>query len=110
MRRATTCVRPLEARGAEIEVADAGALRTALGRLAARNRIAVARRRGGAARGGVEEGVVDAGAVVRDAERAGDQGVALLPGQQFSVADLRERRVEPLGPDVLIEGYVHRSR
>ena len=29
-------------------------------------------------------------------------------GRGFATADLVERRVEPLGPDVLIEGYVHR--
>ena len=40
----------------------------------------------------------------------GSDGVALLPGRCFSAADLRDRRVEPLGPDVLIEGHVHRAR
>jgi diaminohydroxyphosphoribosylaminopyrimidine deaminase/5-amino-6-(5-phosphoribosylamino)uracil reductase len=38
----------------------------------------------------------------------GDQGVPLLEGRNFSSASLIERRVEQLGPDVLIEGYVHR--
>ena len=36
--------------------------------------------------------------------------VRFLPDRPFSTAELRERRVEPLGPDVLIEGYVHGPR
>jgi riboflavin biosynthesis pyrimidine reductase len=38
----------------------------------------------------------------------GSEGVPLLEGRSFASASLNERRVEPLGPDVLIEGYVHR--
>jgi diaminohydroxyphosphoribosylaminopyrimidine deaminase/5-amino-6-(5-phosphoribosylamino)uracil reductase len=38
----------------------------------------------------------------------GQDGVPLLEGRDFSPASLVERRVEQLGPDVLIEGYVHR--
>lgn len=38
----------------------------------------------------------------------GADGLALLPGRAFSPAALFDRKVEPLGPDVLIEGYVHR--
>jgi diaminohydroxyphosphoribosylaminopyrimidine deaminase/5-amino-6-(5-phosphoribosylamino)uracil reductase len=38
----------------------------------------------------------------------GDSGVRWLDGRYFSTMDLHHRRVEPLGPDVLIEGYVHR--
>ena len=38
----------------------------------------------------------------------GQDGVPLLEGREFSPASLIERRVEQLGPDVLIEGYVHR--
>jgi diaminohydroxyphosphoribosylaminopyrimidine deaminase/5-amino-6-(5-phosphoribosylamino)uracil reductase len=38
----------------------------------------------------------------------GQDGVPLLAGRQFSSASLVERRVEQIGPDVLIEGYVHR--
>jgi diaminohydroxyphosphoribosylaminopyrimidine deaminase/5-amino-6-(5-phosphoribosylamino)uracil reductase len=37
-------------------------------------------------------------------------GVALLPGCHFSSSELIGRRVETLGPDVLIEGYVHGPR
>lgn len=35
-------------------------------------------------------------------------GPALLEGRSFSPASLFEQKVQPLGPDVLIEGYVHR--
>jgi diaminohydroxyphosphoribosylaminopyrimidine deaminase/5-amino-6-(5-phosphoribosylamino)uracil reductase len=38
----------------------------------------------------------------------GPNGVPLLAGRNFSSVSLVERRVEQLGPDVLIEGYVHR--
>ena len=38
----------------------------------------------------------------------GQDGVPLLEGRDFSPASLVEQRVEQLGPDVLIEGYVHR--
>ena len=38
----------------------------------------------------------------------GDTGVRWLEGRHFHSMELHHRRVEPLGPDVLIEGYVHR--
>jgi hypothetical protein len=38
----------------------------------------------------------------------GAGGVPLLDGRGFSSTALVERRVDLLGPDVLIEGYVHR--
>jgi len=38
----------------------------------------------------------------------GPNGVPLLDGRPFSSADLGGRRVTPLGPDVVVEGYVHR--
>jgi diaminohydroxyphosphoribosylaminopyrimidine deaminase/5-amino-6-(5-phosphoribosylamino)uracil reductase len=38
----------------------------------------------------------------------GQDGVPLLDGRDFSPASLVEPRVEQIGPDVLIEGYVHR--
>ena len=37
----------------------------------------------------------------------GDGGVA-IESRAFSTAGLFDRRVEPVGPDVIIEGYVHR--
>ncbi|MDA1183194.1 MAG: bifunctional diaminohydroxyphosphoribosylaminopyrimidine deaminase/5-amino-6-(5-phosphoribosylamino)uracil reductase RibD [Acidobacteria bacterium] len=38
----------------------------------------------------------------------GSDGPALLPGSTFGPASLFDRQVRQLGPDVLIEGYVHR--
>jgi diaminohydroxyphosphoribosylaminopyrimidine deaminase/5-amino-6-(5-phosphoribosylamino)uracil reductase len=38
----------------------------------------------------------------------GEGGVPLLAGQPLSLAGLVETRIRQLGPDVLIEGYVHR--
>jgi len=38
----------------------------------------------------------------------GSRGPALLPGSAFGPASLRDQHVQQLGPDVLIEGYVHR--
>jgi len=38
----------------------------------------------------------------------GSNGVPVFGGRGASTATLIERRVDLLGPDVLIEGYVHR--
>jgi riboflavin biosynthesis pyrimidine reductase len=38
----------------------------------------------------------------------GGHGVPLLGGRPLATADLYDRRVEPCGDDVLIEGDVHR--
>jgi diaminohydroxyphosphoribosylaminopyrimidine deaminase/5-amino-6-(5-phosphoribosylamino)uracil reductase len=38
----------------------------------------------------------------------GGRGPVLLPGRSFAPASLFEQRIQSLGPDVLIEGYVHR--
>ena len=40
----------------------------------------------------------------------GAEGLPLLEGRAFSPAALHERTLDQLGPDVLIEGYVHRPR
>jgi diaminohydroxyphosphoribosylaminopyrimidine deaminase/5-amino-6-(5-phosphoribosylamino)uracil reductase len=40
----------------------------------------------------------------------GSEGLPLLEGKSLSVAGLFESKVEVLGPDTLIEGYVHRPR
>jgi diaminohydroxyphosphoribosylaminopyrimidine deaminase/5-amino-6-(5-phosphoribosylamino)uracil reductase len=38
----------------------------------------------------------------------GGRGPVLLPDRSFAPASLFEQRIQSLGPDVLIEGYVHR--
>jgi diaminohydroxyphosphoribosylaminopyrimidine deaminase/5-amino-6-(5-phosphoribosylamino)uracil reductase len=102
---------PLEARGAELDIAGDGTVGAALRRLAERE-IGSLLLEGGAALHAAawDEGVVDAVRLYVTPHVLGSEGVALLPGRCFSVAALHERRVEPLGPDVLIEGYVHRPR
>jgi diaminohydroxyphosphoribosylaminopyrimidine deaminase / 5-amino-6-(5-phosphoribosylamino)uracil reductase len=102
---------PLEARGAQIEVAADGSFRAALQRLAGRQ-IGLLLLEGGAAVHGAawDEGLVDCVRLYITPYVLGADGVPLLPERSFSSADLRERRVVPLGPDVLIEGYVHGSR
>ena len=97
----------LEARGAEILVGD-GTFRSVLHQLAERQ---------------IGSLMLEGGAVLHAAawgEKAIDfvrlyvtphtlgGGVALLPDCHFSSSELIARRVEMLGPDVLIEGYVHR--
>jgi diaminohydroxyphosphoribosylaminopyrimidine deaminase / 5-amino-6-(5-phosphoribosylamino)uracil reductase len=55
-----------------------------------------------------DEGVVDYLQLYVAPMWLGDGGVPLLEGCAFSPTSLVERKVEQLGPDVLIEGYVHR--
>ena len=55
-----------------------------------------------------DEGVVDAVQLYVAPVVLGGGGVPLLDGRGFSSTALVERRVDLLGPDVLIEGYVHR--
>ena len=56
------------------------------------------------------EGVVDFARVYVTPHLLGDGGVRFLDGQPLDALGLVEPRIEPLGPDVLMEGYVHRSR
>jgi diaminohydroxyphosphoribosylaminopyrimidine deaminase/5-amino-6-(5-phosphoribosylamino)uracil reductase len=65
---------------------------------------------GGAALHGAawDAGVVDYVQLYVAPVPLGAAGLPLLAGRTFSSAALCERRVDQLGPDVLIEGYVHR--
>jgi diaminohydroxyphosphoribosylaminopyrimidine deaminase/5-amino-6-(5-phosphoribosylamino)uracil reductase len=101
---------PLEDRGAEIEVAGP-TFRSALQRLGARH-VGSLLLEGGAAlhAGAWDEGLVDFVRLYVTPRVLGPEGVPLLLDRPFRSAELRDRRVEPLGPDVLIEGYVHRPR
>jgi diaminohydroxyphosphoribosylaminopyrimidine deaminase/5-amino-6-(5-phosphoribosylamino)uracil reductase len=100
---------PLEDRGAEIEVAGP-TFRSALRRLGARQ-VGSLLLEGGAALHAAawDEGLVDFVRLYVTPRVLGPAGVPLLLDRPFRSAELRDRRVEPLGPDVLIEGYVHRS-
>jgi len=55
-----------------------------------------------------DEGVVDYVHLYVTPVWIGGEGVPFLPDRAFSPESLIERRIDQLGPDVLIEGYVHR--
>jgi diaminohydroxyphosphoribosylaminopyrimidine deaminase/5-amino-6-(5-phosphoribosylamino)uracil reductase len=101
--------RRLEDCGAQIAVARDPTFRAALEPLAARD-IASLLLEGGAAmhQAAWVEDLVDFVRLYVTPGVLGPPGVGLLAGRRFLTGDLIERRVETLGPDVLIEGYVHR--
>jgi diaminohydroxyphosphoribosylaminopyrimidine deaminase/5-amino-6-(5-phosphoribosylamino)uracil reductase len=98
---------PLEARGAEIAVAEQSVL-SALRYLGTRH-IGSLLLEGGAALHAAawDEDLVDYVRLYVTPHALGHDGLPLLGDRSFSTTDLRQRHVEPLGPDVLIEGYVH---
>jgi diaminohydroxyphosphoribosylaminopyrimidine deaminase/5-amino-6-(5-phosphoribosylamino)uracil reductase len=100
----------LEARGAQIIVGD-GTVATAAAALA-RHGITSLLLEGGARlhRAAWDEGVVDFVRLYVTPRVIGPSGVRFLEGRRLPPAALSHRRVEPLGPDVLIEGYVHGPR
>lgn len=102
----------LEGRGAQVLVTDGGTVREALGRLATDWQVGSVLLEGGAGLHAAawDEQVVDAVRLYVTPHVLGAGGVPLLPDRSFWAGALEDRRVEPLGPDVLIEGYVHRSR
>ena len=55
-----------------------------------------------------DEGLVDYVQLYVTPVGIGPEGIPFLEGRDFASVALIERRVELLGPDVLIEGYVHR--
>jgi diaminohydroxyphosphoribosylaminopyrimidine deaminase/5-amino-6-(5-phosphoribosylamino)uracil reductase len=99
----------LERAGAIVVVTD-GSVTSALLELAARQ-IASLLLEGGAAlhASAWDEGVVDHVRLYVTPHVLGPDGVRLLAGRRFSTTALDDVRVEPLGPDVMIEGYVHRT-
>jgi diaminohydroxyphosphoribosylaminopyrimidine deaminase/5-amino-6-(5-phosphoribosylamino)uracil reductase len=103
--------RRLEEQGAEIEVARDGSFGAALERLAARQ-IGSLLLEGGAElhASAWDAGLVDYVRLYITPQMIGPGGLRFLSGRPFSSTALLERRVEPLGPDVLIEGYVYGPR
>jgi diaminohydroxyphosphoribosylaminopyrimidine deaminase/5-amino-6-(5-phosphoribosylamino)uracil reductase len=101
--------RRLEDRGAEIAVARDGTFRAALELLAERE-VGSLLLEGGAAlhQAAWDDDLVDFVRLYVTPGLLGPDGVGFLNGRRFATGDLIERRVETLGPDVLIEGYVHR--
>jgi diaminohydroxyphosphoribosylaminopyrimidine deaminase/5-amino-6-(5-phosphoribosylamino)uracil reductase len=102
--------RHLERRGARLLVTRGDTLREALSRLAADWQVGSLLLEGGAAIYNLawEERVVDFVRLYVTPHVLEPGGVRFLDGRPLWSAALYERRVEPLGPDVLIEGYVHR--
>lgn len=98
----------LEAAGAEILIAPDPTLGSALGRLGARG-VSSLLLEGGAGlyQAAWDEGLADFVRLYVTPHRLGPHGLRFLDGRPFSSAGLFESRIEPLGPDVLIEGYVH---
>jgi len=101
----------LEARGAEVLASSDATLKGAVHRLGERE-IGSLLLEGGAAihQAAWDEGVVDFVRLYVTPHEIGPAGVRFLNGRPFSASGLFEARVEPLGPDVLIEGYVHGPR
>ena len=99
----------LEGAGAEIEIAADRTLHAAMARLGARQ-IESLVLEGGAAihRAAWAEGLADVVQVYVTPRIIGPRGVPFLDARTFSTDALVGRRTEELGPDLLIEGYVHR--
>jgi diaminohydroxyphosphoribosylaminopyrimidine deaminase / 5-amino-6-(5-phosphoribosylamino)uracil reductase len=102
---------PLEAQGAEIEVAADASLRAALERLGTRQ-IETLLLEGGADvhLSAWDEDVVDFVRLYVTPHMVGPGGLKFLEGRDFNDKALYGRREERLDPDVMIEGYVHRPR
>jgi diaminohydroxyphosphoribosylaminopyrimidine deaminase / 5-amino-6-(5-phosphoribosylamino)uracil reductase len=102
---------PLEAKGAMIEPVRHATLRAALGRLADHQVESLLLEGGAAVHAAAwDEDVVDFVRLYVAPRLIGSGGVPFLGGRSFRVTDLVERRVETLGPDTMIEGYVHGPR
>jgi diaminohydroxyphosphoribosylaminopyrimidine deaminase/5-amino-6-(5-phosphoribosylamino)uracil reductase len=101
--------RRLEDRGAEIAVVRDGTFGAALEPLTER-RIGSLLLEGGALlhQAAWDEKLVDFVRLYVTPRMLGPAGPGFLTDRGFATAALLERRVETLGPDVLIEGYVHR--
>ena len=102
-------VRALERAGATIDTVAAPGIGAALRALTA-YQIQSVILEGGATvhQAAWDEDVIDYVHVYVAPTMLGPEGVSLLDGRSLAPATLLEPRVVPLGPDVLIEGYVHR--
>jgi diaminohydroxyphosphoribosylaminopyrimidine deaminase/5-amino-6-(5-phosphoribosylamino)uracil reductase len=102
---------PLEARGAEVTAIPGNTVRAALGQLAARQVESVLLEGGAAIHAAAwDEGIVDFVRLYVTPHVLGPGGVRLLPERSFAASELVDQREERLGPDVLVEGYVHGPR
>jgi diaminohydroxyphosphoribosylaminopyrimidine deaminase / 5-amino-6-(5-phosphoribosylamino)uracil reductase len=100
--------RRLEERGAMIEVVESGTVRGALTMLANRGVGSILLEGGPTLqRAAWDEGVVDFVRLYVTPHVIGPGGLPLLQGAQLWSTSLGHRQVLPLGPDIVIEGYVH---
>ena len=100
----------LEARGAELVVAN-GTIRDGVRCLADRGVTSLLLEGGAELHAAAwDEKVVDFVRLYVTPHVIGSGGVRFLRGRRLPPAALARRRVEPIGPDVLIEGYVHGPR
>jgi diaminohydroxyphosphoribosylaminopyrimidine deaminase / 5-amino-6-(5-phosphoribosylamino)uracil reductase len=100
--------RSLEAHGAQVAVASDSSFRAALQCLGERDITSLLLEGGAALQCAAwQEDVVDFVRLYVTPHVLGSGGVPFLDGCRFSTTALAGRRVVPLGPDVLIEGYVH---
>jgi len=100
----------LEAAGAILLAADDRGLTPRLRTLVSQNIQSVLLEGGAAVHGSAwDEGVVDFVQLYVTPHVLGPGGVPFLEGRAFSATSLVDARVEALGPDVVIEGYVHRA-
>ena len=99
----------LRAAGAEIETAADGTLAAALARLGARAVTSLLLEGGAALQAAAwDAGLIDYVRVYVTPHVLGTGGVPLAGGRSVPLAALSDLRVETCGPDVIIEGYVHR--
>jgi len=102
---------PLEARGAVIVAARDRTLRAAVDALAERQVESLLLEGGAAIHAAAwDEGIVDFVRLYVTPHVFSTGGVPFLPGRSVDSLDLIDRHTEPLGPDTLIEGYVHGPR
>jgi diaminohydroxyphosphoribosylaminopyrimidine deaminase / 5-amino-6-(5-phosphoribosylamino)uracil reductase len=100
----------LAAAGAEVIVTD-GTVRSGLKALATHNVGSVLLEGGASLHAAAwREGVVDYARVYVTPHVIGGGGVKFMEGESLSALGFVDPRIEPLGPDVLMEGYVHRPR
>jgi diaminohydroxyphosphoribosylaminopyrimidine deaminase / 5-amino-6-(5-phosphoribosylamino)uracil reductase len=109
MRDGGTALDALRNAGATVLSTDRADCRSGLELLASLGIQSVVLEGGAALHGAAwDEDVVDAVQLYVAPVSLGAEGVPLLDGRSFASTALLERRVDLLGPDVLIEGYVHR--
>jgi diaminohydroxyphosphoribosylaminopyrimidine deaminase / 5-amino-6-(5-phosphoribosylamino)uracil reductase len=104
-------IQPLEAKGAQIEVVERPALRDAFERLADLGIESLLLEGGSEVHAAAwDEDLVDLVSIYVCPRVIGAGGVPFIGGRAFDAKTLIDRREERLGPDTLIEGYVHGPR